>query len=259
MADTEIVVQAQSTAFERFGNARQTKDYSLPFSLRAFIDFAYTTSAPAGDLSHNEQVFLNNLFLQDPQCLPGGTTLATIQALVAELFDGASDLQQIYQKDPFSTEYELATTELYNRVFLKARSTAQSGPVNVRGGTARMGFELAELDTLQSINRFREIWQNQVTVAQLVTSAVQVANVIEQGRRETMLRAQQQQAATEQGRVQQMLAAGEVLESLRANHIRTLAAGGEFTGVPIMIQQEDLQGQGFQQGVTTSFGASYWR
>jgi hypothetical protein len=210
-------------------------------------------------LFNNEAVLLATLLAQDPTCLPGGLTLKTLQELSPDTFPGAAELQNIYQQDPFSTEYETSTQALYERAYAIARSIALSGPTNVRGGTARIAFEVAELDTQMANNRFREIWQNQVTLAQVVTAAVQIANMAAENMRRTQLQAQQQQAGTEQGRVIQSLSAAEQLSRLRSDHVRGFAAGGEFLGQGQMTIDEALQGKQAQGGTQSMFGTSYWR
>lgn len=262
-ASTNITIQAQSTAFDRFGNSRQFKGYDFTVrsagDIPAYVEAAFKRSALPLQINADEQALLDGLITQDKQCLPGGQTLADIQALIPDEFNGSAELQVLYRRDPFSTQYEEETADLYDRQFLIARSTAQSGPVNVRGGTARMGFELAELDTQQAINRFREIWQAQMRMAEIVQASVQLANAVEAERRTAMLNAQRQQAATEHGQVMQSLAASEIVERIRSEHTRANAAAAEFLGVPNMLSYEDIHGQGFQQGITTAFGSSYWR
>lgn len=258
MAD--VVVQAQSTQFQRQGTTLQTKNYNLSTgNLLSYMISAFQNAVVAGTLSSVEQAMLQQLLGQDSEIIPGGLTLFDIQSINPDLFLGSADLQQIYQKDPFSTEYETNTADLYNRIYAIARSVAQSGPTNVRGGTARQGFELADLDTQQSINRFREIWQNQLAMAGLVIHAAQVAASMSTARYDLQLKAQQQQAATEQGRVMQTLSAAEQLTRERESFIRACALGGEFTSLPTMTTQENLEGQGFQAGVNTAFGMTSWR
>jgi hypothetical protein len=260
-ATTQITIQAQDTVFQRDGSSSQARGYNFAgfASLVGAINAAAINSAPTAQLSEEERQFLLFLFSQDPQCLPGGLTLKTMQALVPGVFNGSGALASIYTKDPFSTQYETETKNLYERGYLIARSAAMSGPANVRGGTARTSFELAELGTQFANNRFREVWQNQMALAQLVIAAVQTANAVEAGQRADMLNAQRLQAATEQGKVQQMLMASESVNRIRSEHTRANAAGAEFLTVPNMYSEEHLLGRGFQQGVTTAFGSSYWR
>lgn len=254
----DTIIQAQSTLFERSGETIQFRNYSLPGALIGQLTNEYLT-APFFTNYNAEQSALFNLLTQNSEIIPGGLTLFNIQSLLDGVFDGSIQLADIWAQDPFSTTYETSTTALYTRTFQIARTLAQSGPTNVRGGTARQGFELAELSTQQSINRFREIWQNQLALAQIVVNAINVHNQIEAGRRRDKLQAQQQQAATEQGRVMQTLSAAEQLDRDRATHVRTMSAGGEYLGAPGMVTTETLAGQGMQGAVTTGFGMSTWR
>lgn len=252
MAD-DVIIQAQDTTFQRVGQTEQRKGYFLPGSL------VLQQNIPGAGVNAAEAALILFLMSQDPACLPGGLTLKNIQEIDPELFNGAGELQQIWQKDPFSQEFEDETADLYNRQYAIARSAAISGPSNVRGATARQAFELSDLDTSQAVNRFREIWQNQIAIAQLVIAAVQAHNAIATARRGTQLQAQQLQAGTEQGRVVQSLAAAEQASRSRNDHVRTFAAGAEFFGVGQMITNESIAGRGQQGAVSTAFGTSYWR
>ncbi len=259
MADTEIVVQAQSTAFQRSGNTFHRKGYTFPGDLATLISNAYYNSSINQAFATAERGMLYNLFLQDPTVIPGGLTLKNIQSLFPSAFNGAPDLQLLYQKDPFSNEFETSTKALYERTYEKARAAAQSGPQNVRGATARQAFELAALDVEMANNRFLQIWQAQVAIAQLVITAVQAAAQAEAERWRLQLQAQQQQAATEQGRVVQGLSASENATAMRQAHTRLLGAGVQFLGQEQMGIEEELQGEGSQGSAQTTFGMSYWR
>jgi hypothetical protein len=259
MADTEITVQAQSTEFRRSGVTNHKKGYYIPGSISdLFYQLAYNASTNTTNASAMRQM-LYNLFVQDPTYIPGGLTLKNIQSLFPTAFSGAPDLQSIYRKLPFSTEFETETKALYERQYSKARTEAQSGPTYVRGATARQAFELAALDTEMANNRFLQVWQAQVAIAQIVVAAVQTASQAESERWRLQLQAQQQQAATEQGRVVQSLSAAENAIAMQSGEVRALGASSEFLGQQEMVIREDLLGSGFQQGTPTGFGTSYWR
>lgn len=259
MADTEIVVQAQSTEFARSGSSRHRKVYSLPSDVASLIHVLADNASTSVLFASALRQMMYNLMVQDPTYIPGGLTLKNIQSIFPSAFNGAADLQAIYQKLPFSAEFETETRALYERQYSKARAEAQSGPTYVRGATARQAFELAALDTEMANNRFREIWQAQVTIAQLVTGAVQTAAQAESERWRLQLQAQQQQAATEQGRVVQSLSAAETAVAMQQGEVRALGAGAEFLGQQEMVIDEELTGAGFQSGTSTGFGTSYWR
>src|SRR5258705_10246150 len=125
MAD-DVVIQAQDTTFQRAGTTDQRRGYILPGGVTLQYPLLSAT------IFNIEQALLAALMGQDTQCLPGGLTLFNIQNINPELFNGAAELQLIWQKDPFSTEYEDETRELYERGYEVARSAAMSGPSNVR-------------------------------------------------------------------------------------------------------------------------------
>lgn len=258
MAD-DVVIQAQSTAFQRSGSSFHRKGYTFPGGLADLIVAAYQNSSVSGTFASAERQMLYNLFVQDPTLIPGGLTLKNVQSIFPTAFNGAADLQEIYEKGPFSAEFEIATRALFERQYDKARAAAQSGPTSVRGATARQAFELATLDVEMANNRFREIWGAQLAIAQLVIAAVQAASGAEAERWRLQLQAQQQQAATEQGRVVQQLGASENAQAMRQNHTRMVGAGVQFLGQEQMGIEEDLIGEGVQGSANTAFGMSYWR
>lgn len=259
MAETEITVQAQSTAFRREGITQHRKGFVFPSGLGTLISDSAFNSSVSGTFATGERAFLYSLLTQDPTVIPGGITLKNIQSLFPWAFNGAENLQSIYQRDPFSSEFEEETRALYERSYSKARAVAQSGPTNVRGGTARQAFELAALDTELSNNRFREIWQAQMAISQVVIAAVQAAGQVEQDRWRLQLQAQQQQAATEQGRVVQGLSASESATAMRASHERLISSGIQYLGQEQMEIEESLEGEGRQGSAATQFGTTYWR
>ena len=208
-------------------------------------------------ITKDEQAALTALLIQDSTIIGGGLTLSNVQSINALLFIAAANLQKLYQLDPFDTTYETNTLALYTRQYAIARAAAVSGPTNVRGGTARQGFELAELDTQQSINQFREIWQNQVKVAGVVIEASNAANAAYDALVKLQLEAQKQQAATEQGRVLQTLSAAEQLSRDKEVFLRQLAWQADTTNQ--METDESITGYGLMTGVNTGFGMSTWR
>lgn len=257
---SDVIIQAQSTLFNRQGLTQQYKGtfYSLPI-LYSLITAAYQNYVVGAQVCTDEQGSMDNLLRQNSEIIPGGVTLYNVQALDPTLFPAAAELQLLYRLNPFSTTYETSTQALFDRSYATARAAAQSGPVNVRGGTARQGFELAELGTQQSNARFKEVWENQVRVAQIVIQAAALANQSESQRRGDQLKAQQQQASTEQGRVMQTLGAAEVIVRDKEAAARMYALAAEINGGSQMTTIETLAGQGFQGAVNTSFGMSNWR
>lgn len=213
----------------------------------------------SNDTAGYEQALLRRLLGWDEKVLPGGLTLKNVQSIIPSAFNGADDLEAIYSKDPWSTEYEDETNALYERSYSKARAVAQSGPAYVRGGTARAAFELTALDVEMSNNRFREIWQAQLALASLVNAAIQIAADKEAERWRLQLQAQQQQAAVEQARTGQMLQAVELVERMRENNAKLFPMNAELQGMPTMWIHEELAGEGQQGSAQTTFGMNYWR
>ncbi len=148
--------------------------------------------------------------------------------------------------NPFSTDWESSTRDLYNRVFTKARAEAQSGPENVRGGTARQGFELADVDTQQSLNRFKEVREQELKESGMVQEATRIANTIEAMRRGTQMQAQGQRQAGESQRTAQSLEASAATQRARANNAANLQMAGDMLGKPRSTTTDNLVGEGNQ-------------
>lgn len=257
MAD--VVIQAQSTLFHRDGHQLQNRYNELPSLFPDFMDWTVTTTPVPLDSVTKEYTELTTLVNQNPTVIGGGTTLFNVQNTKISDLPGQNTLLSIYSQDPFSVEYENETEALYERSFDIARARSRSGPANVRGGTARTAFESAELDLQMSLNRFKEIWQNQVTVSQMVTSAVQVASAAQAQLRSAWLQSQQQQAATEHGKAQEKLAAADQLNKDRESHLKACSLVAEVRGKPHMDSFEYYDGWGFQGATNTGFGYAIQR
>lgn len=255
----DIVIQAQDTGWVRLGFQTQRRFLLTPFDLSSYVLAAVTSTPMATDYVQNTYANLYGLASQDEKVIGGGKTLFDIQSLKLTDLPGAAALANIYGILPFGNDYETQTLALYTRSFTIAKALARSGPVNVRGGTARAGFEQAELDAQFSINRFKEIWQNQLTMAGLVISAASTAGQSQASLRNDWLRSQQQQAASEQGKAQQKLEAAKQLDEDRNQHLKALSLYSDTVCQPCMLTNEDYTGKGFQHGVNTGHGFAIQR
>src|SRR6266849_11191436 len=100
MADTEITVQAQSTSFQRQGQSFHRKGYIFPGDIGGLLLNLCYNGSHSSTFATAERTMLYNLFIQDPTLIPGGLTLKNIQSIFPSAFNGAADLQGIYQEDP---------------------------------------------------------------------------------------------------------------------------------------------------------------
>lgn len=250
-----VNVDAMDTSFSRNGVTNQQRQSSGAWPTSnvtlALSDWLVTQPEVT-----SEQTALNALLKQSSTVFDTKAFLSSVLGLPQSAL-ATVNLSDIYTLNPFGNTYEVNTLALYTRQYLIARAAAQSGPTNVRGGTARQGFELAELDTLMAINQFREIWQNQVKVAQVVVEAASAADAAWEQLIKLQLEAQKQQAATEQGLVMQTLAAAEQLTKDKEVYLRAISLQAEANGY--MVTTENLTGHGFQGGTNTGFGMSTWR
>lgn len=242
----------QNTAFQRKGTSTTDRSYALPSDLSALIKQGYTTGAPDPSVSSSESSFLLNLLSRDQGGVPGLSTLEAIRGISPTAFSGTNELNAMKLRNPYSSDYESAVGNLFDRQFATARSLAQSGPGNVRGGTARQGFELAELGAQNAMNKFREVRGQQDREAGVVQNAIQLLNTIESLRRGTQLQAQNQQMSGEAERTREGLGGSDATSRLRTNNLAHLQLAGELLGRPKQVTTDDLTGRGTQAQNTSS-------
>ena len=235
-----IVIESQNTSFSRIGSTYQTIERATP-SIAA--------------LNTNK---LN--YITDPTSIPGGAKLATIMALSDAGYPHYSELSNLLSNVIANMPlFEERTSDLYARSFSIARAAAQSGPVNVRGGTAQMAFELAELDTLQSISRFKEVWTAWMQAWALETQIIKMANDIPTEIHKEWMQAQVQQSDSENKQRMANIALAEVYNAYNKTLVEQYSAMSNF-GKSTMKTEESFSGQGSgQSGITTGFGMSSYR
>jgi hypothetical protein len=243
-----------NTAFDRQGTSTAQKQFTLPSDLGTAFSNLYNTPSVSAGLSTADTNFLQSILGRDAMQMPGASVLDGMAGLDPSAGTGASTLESIVNRNPYGATYETNTNDLYERSFDKARAAAQSGPANVRGGTARQGFELAELGTALSQNRFKDVTQNQRQDAGVVGEAAQIANAIEASRRGTSLAAVQQRNAGEAVRNQQGLDASRNVAGNRQINLGNLALAADVLGAPKQTQTDNLTGQG--QQIQSQFGWS---
>jgi hypothetical protein len=244
-----------STAFSRTGTSTQGKSFTLPSDLANLIRQAYTGSALPKTTTDNESNLLNSLLTRTIGNVPGLSTLQTDESIDPTSYTGASTLNTMSQRNPYSRDYENAIGDLYDRQFAKGRAMAQSGPTNVRGGTARQGFEMAELSGDQARNKFREVRGQQDKEAGVVQGAVQTMNQIESMRRGSRLTAQSQHQASESARTGEALHATGMVDSIRKSNQGNINLAGDMLGNPIQTTKDDLKGRGAQSASGSNWGA----
>ena len=244
-----------SSKFSRQGTTTQAKEYSLANELSSLIEDNYKTSAVDSNASGIESGTLNTLIGQDTANVPGLSMLQSFMGMDPADFKGLSALLQMSQRNPYSGDYEAGIGELYDRQFATARANAQSGPMNVRGGTARQGFELGEIGAQQGMNKFREIRGQQDREAGVVQQAVQTMNAIEGMRRGTSVNAQQANMAGELGRKNSVGGAIGLLSDKRKTNAGSVSLASEMLGKPKQTTNDRLQGQGSQVGQASNWGA----
>jgi hypothetical protein len=248
------------SAFQRQGTTTTGADWNLPAWLSSLIQSAPATSAVPSGTAANDWSFITNLLQQDPTQVYGAPTLDNILNISPNEYDGRPALDIIQARNPYSTDYENQTRGLYDRQFEIARSNAQSGPANVRGGQARVGFDLADVGTQESLNRFREIRQQSDKEAGVVEQATHIANTIESMRRSSQMQAQERGQAGQHMRTQESLGGSEQVSRARATNAANLQLAAELLGLKQQQVVENLSGQGQQiqntQGSSFGMGGS---
>ena len=235
-----------STRFSREGTTVGEKSYSLPADLAALIQQSYTGSQVPAATSSAEQSLLQALLGQSTSVIPGLSQLQSIMGIDPQNFSGLSALTNMAARNPYSSDYESGVGALYDRSFSKGRALAQSGPGNVRGGTARQGFELGESDALQGMNKFREVRGQQDKEAGVVQQAVQTMNAIEGMRRGNVMQAQGQNMGGELGRKGSAMSAAGGVNDLRRANAGNVTLASEMLGKPKTTCIENLKGRGSQ-------------
>lgn len=245
-----------SQSFERKGTSESQKQYTLPGDLGAQLASLYTAPPVDSTTTNLERNLIQGLLQRANSDFSGKSVLQDLENISPSGYAGKSALDNIIARNPYSTDYENQTKQLYERSFDKAHSAAQSGQSNVRGGTARQGFELGELGTGMSQNRFKDITSQQNQEAGIVSQAVQSANVIEGARRNTQQGAVTAHNAIELGRNQQSIDATAPVGRNRQINLQNLMLASEVLGVPRQTQKDDLAGQGqqIQNSQGTNFG-----
>jgi hypothetical protein len=225
MADgTTINIEAQDTTFERSGTTTQ--------------QIAHTPSA-------EPQI----------QAVTGNGSGYTKLPFAPTARVGLTELSLLWPVP----DYETPTTGLYDRTLNVAKAVAQSGPTAVRGGTARVGFAIAEATVLAAINRFREIWQAQVEWAKITMTSIEESNSINRAYDQQILTDHEQDImafhAGQQGLSNYL---GQVNASNQAV-IQAYTASRHY-GTQTMITTEGLSGVGTQDGGgKNGFGTSNWQ
>jgi hypothetical protein len=243
-----------STAFSRRGTSETARTYDLPSDLAALIRQGFQTSSPQPALSDSQAQLLTALLTRDNTLVPGRSALDSIINLDPTGYTGEGALRTMSARNPYSNDYENAIGSLYDRQFATARSLAQSGPLNVRGGTARQGFELGELGAQNAFNKFREVRGQQDREAGVVQGAVQLLNTIEGLRRGSVMQGQQQRMAGESARTGEGIQSSSQLAALRQNNLGHLQLAGDMLGSPKNLTTDNLAGRGNQVQNTSNWG-----
>ena len=243
-----------ATKFTRQGTSTTDKSFTLPTDLGNLIQKAYTGSGIPASTVSNESNLLNLLLARTIGNVPGLSSLQTSEGIDPTSYEGLTALKTMSQRNPYSSDYESAIGDLYDRQFSKARSIAQSGPSNVRGGTARQGFEVAELGADQARNKFREVRGQQDKEAGVVQGAVNTMNTIESMRRGSTLQAQGQHQASESARTGEALHAQSGVDSIRKANQGNIQMAADMLGNPRQTVTDNLSGRGQQASSSSGFG-----
>lgn len=243
------------TSFSRIGATQQIRSYpTLPAELTSILSqwFGMPQYSQAG--ADIERIILLNLLGKATEAVPGSSVISGIEQISPSSFSGDTALQNMADRNPYSKDYENAIGQLYDRGFEKSRALAQSGPLNVRGGTARQGFELGEIGAQNAMNKFRDVRQQQDKEAGVVQGAVQMMNAIEQLRRGSQLSASQLRTAGEQLRTQQALGSSSAIGKIRGQNQANVMTAAELLGGPTLTTGENLSGKGHQQTSASNWG-----
>jgi hypothetical protein len=236
----------ETTDWDRDLHTTNWNKNDLPGNLSSLVNQAFTQVPITSAVNNAELSMLEEFLGRVAGNIPNFQNLKSVadMALSPGGFQGESSLQRVYNRDPYGGTYENETNDLYERSFDKARAAAKSGPTNVRGGVARNSFELAELDTNMSQNRFREVDNAQKQQAGLTNQSVQLANMIEAGRRGQAIQGAGLMNQNIMGRDQQRLEASAAVSRNRNANAMNLGLASKLLGTHVNEQRDDSHGHG---------------
>lgn len=253
--DVSVGGGTTSQEFQRTGTSSQQKDYQLPSGLASLIEQTYQNSSVPASLASGEQQMLAQMLALVPTALPYLSALSGTAQIDPTEFTGSGTLGTVAQRNPYSDDWEAGTQDAYERAYGTARAAAQSGPERVRGGQARAGYELADMDTAASAGRFREVEDQKLKETGVVRDAIQTANAIEMARRGGSMAAQGQTVQQELQRRGIMTNASDILSKLRGNTLASTAMASEFLSKPKVTTTDDMRGAGNQSTFNWGAGA----
>lgn len=237
-------VSNTDTNFERQGTTANDISYSLPPELSSLLTANAQQASPNAGLANGIGSFLAQLLGQNNTDVPSKTSLDTILGLSPTSFGGSTTLNQIAQRNPYSSTFEADTESSYRQRAANAMSQVQSGPGMVRGGTARPAIAQAQLSENLARERGNEVRSAQGQEFGQVSQASQLLNMIESARRGLQLQAQGAHAGQSAQRTGQGLQAANVGEMQKGTNIGLLQLASNMLGAKKQLTTDNLTGKG---------------
>jgi hypothetical protein len=238
----------------RRGSTFNVRSSSLPTFLSDIITQQVQSAAIPSDMAESSDNLLSGLLSRDNTSLFGSEYLTkALGDLDPTSFDGRQTLQNIANRDPYSTDFETQTANKYQDLVDTTLSRLQSGPDVVRGGTNRLAMTQGQAVDEMARNRAQEIRNAQSQDAQLASNAAQILNSIESGRRATLLSGQNQMMQQYLAGVGQSLQANDTVNQRGASASNLYQLAARSLGSDLSATTEDLAGRGSQS--TSSWNA----
>lgn len=232
-----------TSAFSRRGVSGTERSRRVPSFVSGFLERSLTGQEIPGDLMSSAFGRTRQL-LNEP--IDRALSFAPMLSWSWAEPHGRNTLQQLANYNPYSDAYAQSTLPLYERVLRETRAVAQTNPQFQRGGVARQGFELADLDMQAALNRFRELHEARQRDVSQVQSAIQLLNTLENMRAQQLLGAEQTRQGMRTDTMRTLMGAMELLNAMRGQGQQSAITAAEILGTELGRAWENMSGTGSQ-------------
>lgn len=241
-----------STAFSRTGTESKTNTASIPLSISNLITQANEYLSLGNTDPHTS--FLTSLLQRDQSQVPQSGALQGFINRSPSEYSWYSNLVNLTQKNPYSTDYETDTQGAYTNRLNNTLATLDSN--TVRSGTNHQA--LVKGQAIADANRMRseDLAKQRSVDAGIVTNAGQVLSALQQFIGQQALTAQGQLQQGGQANTQQGLEAGNQRTQRGGASMLGLGQSARMQGTQTEAMRSDLSGQGTQNQSNLNWGAN---
>lgn len=244
----------QQTSFARQGTSGNTIQYGLPSFLTDLITGNASSMPSDPALAAQQTALFSSLLGKSVNAMPGANVLSSNMDITPTSFMGASSLEKIAARDPYSTQFENDTQAAYEQRGKDAMAQVATGPDAVRGGNARTGIAQGVMGERLAQGRGQEVRAAQTQDAGIVQGADQLFNAIETARRGVAMGAQGQKAGQVLQQDQNALGAARALDTRKVSNLAALQMASDLLGTKKGLTTENLTGAGNQTNSNFDWG-----